>query len=53
MLLMFAGGVMSVVTMAAVCGFVVAERVLPAGPWAAKLPGVAIIAWGVLLLAIA
>lgn len=46
MLLMFAGGAMSVATMAALCAFVLAERLLPAGPWVSKLPGVAMIAWG-------
>ena len=46
MLLMFAGGAMSVLTMAMLCAFIIAERVLPAGPWSARLPGVLLIAWG-------
>jgi len=47
---MFAGGAMSVATMAALCAFVLAERLLPAGPWVSKLPGVLLIGWGALLL---
>ena len=50
MLLMFAGGAMSVLTMALLSLFILAERVLPAGPWVAKLPGLALIVGGVLLL---
>ena len=46
MLLMFAGGAMSVLTMAALSVFILAERVLPAGPWLSKLPGVALIVLG-------
>lgn len=47
MLLMFAGGAMSVVTMAALCIFILAERLLPAGPWVSRLPGLALIVLGV------
>ena len=50
MLLMFVGGAMSVATMAAVCVFVLAERLLPAGPWVSKLPGLAMIGWGAVVL---
>ena len=46
MLIMFVGGAMSVLTMALLCGFIVAERALPAGPWVARLPGVVMIMWG-------
>jgi len=48
MALMFAGGTMSVLTMAALSALILAERVLPAGPWPARLPGVALLAFGVL-----
>lgn len=51
MLLMFVGGAMSVVTMALLCMFILAERLLPPGPWVSKLPGVVMIAWGGALLA--
>ena len=46
MLLMFAGGTMSVATMAPLSVFILAERLLPAGPWVAKIPGVVLIGWG-------
>jgi predicted metal-binding membrane protein len=46
MLIMFVGGAMSVVTMALLTGFILAERVLPAGPWVARLPGAGLIVWG-------
>ena len=47
MLLMFVFGVMSVAAMAVLCVVVLGERLLPPGPWTAKLPGVALIVWGV------
>ncbi len=42
MLLMFAGGAMSVLWMAALSAFIIAERVLPGGPWVARIPGAAL-----------
>ena len=51
MLLMFVGGTMSVLTMAVLCGFILAERLLPDGPWVSRIPGTAMIVSGVLLLA--
>ena len=50
MLLMFVGGAMSVSTMAVLCIFILAERLLPAGPWVSRLPAVFLISWGVILL---
>jgi predicted metal-binding membrane protein len=50
MALMFVGGAMSVATMGVLCVFILAERLLPAGPWVATLPGLAMIGWGVALL---
>jgi predicted metal-binding membrane protein len=47
MLLMFVSGVMSVAAMAILSFFILAERLLPGGAWLARLPGVALIAWGV------
>lgn len=46
MLLMFAGGAMSVAVMAALSVFILAERLLPAGPWVSRMPGFAMIAAG-------
>ncbi|HUL99203.1 MAG TPA: DUF2182 domain-containing protein [Mycobacterium sp.] len=39
MLLMFVGGAMSVLTMAVLCVLILAERLLPPGPWVARIPG--------------
>jgi predicted metal-binding membrane protein len=50
MLLMFAGGAMSVATMAALSVFILAERLVPAGPLVAKIPGAVLIGWGGLVL---
>jgi predicted metal-binding membrane protein len=46
MLLMFAGGVMSLTAMAVLSVFILAERLLPPGPWSARVPGFALILWG-------
>jgi len=47
MLLMFVYGVMSAAAMALLTIFVLAEHLLPPGPWSAKLPGFALLTWGV------
>lgn len=49
MLLMFAGGAMSVLCMAAISVFILAERVLPEGPWVSRIPGLALSGAGALL----
>ncbi len=49
MVLMFAGGTMSVATMAAVALFVLAERLLPGGQWVSWLPGSALLVFGAVL----
>jgi predicted metal-binding membrane protein len=36
--------------MAALCGFILAERLLPSGPWVSRIPGAALIVWGVALI---
>lgn len=46
MLVMFAGGVMSLSVMALVSGLILAERLLPGGLWVSKLPGVVLITLG-------
>lgn len=51
MLLMFVGGVMSVAAMAVLSLFILGERLLPPGPWIAKLPGLALMGWGAWTLA--
>jgi predicted metal-binding membrane protein len=51
MLLMFVGGTMSVLTMAVLCGFILAERLLPDGPWVSRIPGTAMIVSGAFLIA--
>lgn len=53
MVLMFAGGAMSVPTMAAISALILAERVLPAGPWVARIPALALIVLGCALAAVA
>jgi predicted metal-binding membrane protein len=47
MLVMFVSGVMSVAAMAVLTLFILVERLLPAQPWATRVPGLALIAWGV------
>ena len=50
MLLMFASGTMNVTTMAMLSAFILADRLLPAGPWASKIPGFGLFGWGGLVL---
>ena len=50
MLLMFASGTMNVTTMAMLSVFILAERLLPAGPWVSKIPGFGLFGWGGLVL---
>ena len=50
MLLMFAGGVMSIGAMAALAAFILLERLLPAGFWASAVPGLLLLATGAALL---
>jgi predicted metal-binding membrane protein len=47
MLLMFVSGVMSVGAMAILTCVVLSERLLSSSPWTARLPGGALIAWGI------
>jgi predicted metal-binding membrane protein len=53
MLIMFVGGAMSVMTMALLTTVILAERILPAGPWVARIPGIGLIAWGLALALLA
>jgi predicted metal-binding membrane protein len=49
MLLLFAGGVMNLVWIAALAAFVLVEKVVPRGLWLARAAGVALLAWGCVL----
>jgi predicted metal-binding membrane protein len=50
MLLLFAGGVMNLLWVAAIAAVVLAEKLLPGGPLVARLAGVALLAWGAMLI---
>jgi predicted metal-binding membrane protein len=50
MALLFVGGVMNLAWIAALTLLVLAEKLLPAGRWAGRAAGVALIAWGVATL---
>ena len=52
MLLMFVYGVMSAAAMAGLTAFIVAERLLPADPLSAKLPGIVLIGLGLWTLGV-
>jgi predicted metal-binding membrane protein len=51
MALLFVGGVMNLLWIAALAVFVFAEKLLPAGEWAARTGGAAMIGFGIWLLA--
>ena len=51
MALLFVGGVMNLVWVAALTLLVAAEKLLPGGQWLARIAGVALVAWGAYLLA--
>ena len=48
--LLFVGGVMNLLWVAAIAVFVMIEKVLPRGPWVANLSGVVMAAVGIYLL---
>ena len=48
--LMFAGGTMSVVTMAVLSVFILAERVLPGGAWVARGTGFGLLVLGAVMV---
>ena len=50
MALLFVGGVMNLIWIAALAVLVLIERALPAGRWVARAAGVALIGWGVVTL---
>ena len=51
MALLFVGGVMNLAWVAALALLVAAEKLLPGGNWIARIAGVALIGWGVVLIA--
>ncbi|MEO6065092.1 MAG: DUF2182 domain-containing protein [Lysobacterales bacterium] len=50
MALLFVGGAMNLVWIAALSLLVLAEKVVPAGAWVGRIAGVALIAWGAAIL---
>jgi predicted metal-binding membrane protein len=50
MVLLFAAGVMNLFAIAGLAMLVLAEKLLPGGAWTATLAGLALVAWGTLLL---
>jgi predicted metal-binding membrane protein len=50
MVLLFAAGVINLAAVAALAVLVLAEKLLPGGTWIATLAGLAMVAWGTLLL---
>lgn len=51
MALLFVGGAMNLLWVAGLTLLVAAEKLLPFGPWIARIAGVALIGWGAILLA--
>ena len=51
MALLFVGGVMNLAWIALLTLLVAAEKLLPGGKWIARIAGLALVAWGVVLLA--
>jgi predicted metal-binding membrane protein len=51
MLLLFVGGVMSFAWIAALTAFVLVEKLAPAGHWAGRAAGIALVGWGCVELA--
>jgi predicted metal-binding membrane protein len=50
MALLFVGGVMNLAWIAGIGVLVLAERVLPGGPWVARVAGLALLAWATVIL---
>jgi predicted metal-binding membrane protein len=48
--LLFAGGVMNLLWVAALAGFILLEKAVARGPWPSRLAGVVLIGWGLYLL---
>lgn len=50
MLLLFFGGVMSLICIVGIAAFVLVEKLFPAGPWVGRVAGTLLVAWGAGLL---
>jgi predicted metal-binding membrane protein len=50
MALLFVGGVMNLIWIAALTLLVAAEKLLPGGNWLARIAGMAMVGWGAMLL---
>ena len=50
MALLFVGGVMNLIWIAALTLLVAAEKLTPGGPWIARISGAALILWGAAIL---
>ncbi len=50
MALLFVAGVMNLLWVAAIAGFVLLEKVAPAGPWVGRVAGVLLVGWGTLMI---
>jgi predicted metal-binding membrane protein len=50
MSLMFVAGVMSLLWMALIAGFVLLEKIAPAGRWVSRVSGLLFVAWGILMI---
>jgi predicted metal-binding membrane protein len=50
MALLFVGGVMNLLWVAAIAGLVLVEKVARAGPWVGRVAGLALVGWGVWML---
>jgi predicted metal-binding membrane protein len=51
MALLFVAGVMNLLWVAAIAGFVMVEKIVPRGEWVGRVAGLALIGWGAWLLA--
>ena len=49
--LLFVAGVMNLLWVAAIAAFILVEKVAPAGRWVSRVSGVALMVWGVVVLA--
>jgi predicted metal-binding membrane protein len=49
--LLFFGGIMNLLWIAGLAGFVLLEKTIPMGHWIGRIAGIAIAAWGIVLLA--
>ncbi len=51
--LLFVGGVMNLLWVAALAGFILLEKVVAQGPWLSRVTGLGLIGWGLILVLVA